>query len=410
MTFVVLVAFYLLLGVAAYMVPDAPVHHHIEQTLAGGDLSEDYPHAIIYTHPFALDPYTMDNFTDALILNQAELLRSEGLKGILLLPRHDGDIVQTHNLRALMDSGNGYTIHYARYWHGTTFVARILLFFTAYFHIRYLLFFCTTLLMLWCLLRLWNNVGKKSAIALLFALLTANVYVMQFSLQFAPILIIAISGIIWLTYRNGKSPLLPFFVLGSLTAYFDLLTTPTLTLGLPLVAVIAMRRDNNLWHGIRQLIQIGILWGIAYALTWASKWGLATLLTGEDIFANALGEAHVWTNDGQSFIGQALRNSFSFLHWKYIAIALFLLAIMAIVRTRKSGWTSAVLYLLVALIPAAYIIAMAHHTHHHVWFTYRTHITTTAALVMALASMIDWRQLRQLCAKRSRKSKTPTEN
>ena len=126
--FVALVAAYLLLGLLAWCVPDAPVHRHVEQTINSCDLQDDYTKAIVRDKCFELDPYTMDNFTDALIINQVVNLRSEGLKGILLLPRHDEGVVQCHNLRQLMaGSEQGVTTHYARYWHGTTFVARLLL-------------------------------------------------------------------------------------------------------------------------------------------------------------------------------------------------------------------------------------------------------------------------------------------
>lgn len=71
-----LVAGYLLLGVAAWLMPDASVRRHVEQTVAFGDMGEDYPKAIVHDHYGDMDPYMMDNYTDALILNQALCLRS----------------------------------------------------------------------------------------------------------------------------------------------------------------------------------------------------------------------------------------------------------------------------------------------------------------------------------------------
>ncbi len=57
---VVLLAGYLLLGLLAWLVPDRPVRHHIEQTLASGDMGEDYPKAIMHDD-YGLYPYTMDD-------------------------------------------------------------------------------------------------------------------------------------------------------------------------------------------------------------------------------------------------------------------------------------------------------------------------------------------------------------
>ena len=189
---VALVAAYLLLGVAAWLVPDAPVRRHVEQTIAYGDMGEDYPKAIVRERLYEMDPYTMDNYTDALIMNQVVSLRSEGLNGILLLPRHDEGMVQSYSLRHMMEgTDSGWTFHYPRYWHGTTFVARLLLALTSYSGIRYLLYLFSSLLLLWCLIRVWHTVGKPQALILAFSLLAVNVFVMQFSLQFVQVLLLA---------------------------------------------------------------------------------------------------------------------------------------------------------------------------------------------------------------------------
>lgn len=385
-----LVALYLLIGVVAYVMPDAAVQRHVKQSLDYGDFREDYPKAIIIDKPYTQDQYTLDNFTDALILNQVYHQKSEGIKGILLMPRYDEGVIQYHNLVKSVngeESEAGRTIHYARYWHGSTFFARIMLFFTSYTGVRYLLFLLSSLLLLWGIVRLWGQVGRVVALSMTFALLMVDVFVMQFSLQFVQVLLIAFGGIVWMTYRRG-SPVL-FFVLGSLTAFLDLITVPTLTLGLPLLVLLAMRKDQ-LKQGVVTILQVSLFWLAGYALTWLTKWGLATLLTGENIFADAVGQGSRWSENGGSYISEAISSCLGFLHWKYVLVALVALVIAAVVHPRKTGWPAVVTYLLVALIPFAYYVVMAHPAQHHAWFNYRALAVAVAALLMAAASMVDW--------------------
>ena len=390
---VALVAAYLLLGVAAWLVPDAPVRRHVEQTIAYGDMGEDYPKAIVRERLYEMDPYTMDNYTDALILNQVVSLRSEGLKGILLLPRHDEGMVQSYSLRNMMEGTDaGWTFHYARYWHGTTFVARLLLALTSYSGIRYLLYFFSSLLLLWCLIRMWHTVGKPQALILAFSLLAVNVFVMQFSLQFVPVLLLATGGIIWLTYHPAQEGWLAMLVIGSLTAFFDLITVPTITLGLPLVVWVAMHCEETLGKGLWQLVRLGLWWLAGYALTWLSKWGIATLLTGENIFADAYGQSVYWSEGGGSYIVQALTANLGMLHWKWVLTAFIVLLLAAVWHPRLQGWKEAVRYLVLAMIPFAYYVVMAHPAVNHAWYNYRALVVAVSALLMAVSAMVDWQK------------------
>lgn len=399
--FVLLVAFYLMAGLAAYLVPDWRVRSNVQKTVDRGDLCEDYPQAILPRERFR-----MDNFTDALIVNQALMLRTEGLCGIMMLPRHQVDPNdQCGNLAALLaiaphEGGrtatvDEHTTHYARYWHGSTFITRILLAALTFTDIRYALYILTSLLLLWCCLRLWRTAGRAVGVVLPFSLLMVNVYVMQFSMQFAPVLVITLGTIIWMTYRQrGADHGLAFFVAGSLTAFLDLITVPSVTIGLPLVAWIAIVRPTEWKKGIGGLVSLALWWAAGYALTWIMKWGLATLLTGADIFADAYGEAAYWSNDGGNYIAMALSACLGRLRWIYILVPAAVLSILAIVRHRKGTVVTVTMYAIVMLIPFVYYLLMARPAWHHNWFNYRALVTAVAALLMMLATMVDWKRIK----------------
>lgn len=398
--FLLLMAGYLLLGAVAWMMPDWRVVKHVRDSLDGGELRDDYPKAIIVAHSWTQDQYTMDNFTDALILNQCIHLRSDGWRSGLTVPRYDEKAPQCVNLLKAMDSDTvaGKMVTYPRYWHGNTYITRILLTFMSFRSVRYLIYLVSTVLLLWCTGRLWRRVSPLVAVAIVASLLLVNVYVMQFSVQFAQVLIIALGGMLWLTYHRqpGKAGMaLLFGVLGSLTAYFDLLTVPTLTLGLPLVVAVALREDEKIGGALWGVLRLCIWWAGAYVLTWAGKWGIATLLTGENVFANATGQAAVWQEDGGSYIGEAFSLIFGKIKWVYVLLLAVLLTVAAAVYHRRGRWIQTAQYALVLAIPIVYYLAMPHHTQHHSWFCYRGLATSIAALLMMIATWVDWQRCRK---------------
>ena len=429
MVCVLLLAAYLLLGLAAYLVPDRYVREHVDRTLYIGDLLGDYPKAIVFDDLNVQDGYTLDNFTDAIIVNQAMMLRSSGLKGIMLLPRYQiSNDSQSANLKALMelpldgkghlpriteqrDSNGGHAVLYGRYWHGSTFVTRLLLAVMTFINIRLLLYVMSSMLLLWCCAALWKRVGRAVAFVVPFSLLTVNVFVMQFSMQFAPVLLIALVAMLWLTYHRTMTMTqcgLLFFIVGSLTSYFDLITVPSITLGLPLIVWVAIQRRQDWRKGLWMIVSLALWWLAGYVLTWLAKWGLASLLTGRDIFADAYGEASRWNTNGGAYIFKAMGACLARLRWIYIIIPVALLLVLAIVCPRKGAWPMVVQYVVVLLVPFVYYCLMARPAWHHSWFNYRALATAVAALLMAVASMVDWRRWGKLIAKlwTSRKNAT----
>ncbi len=86
-------------------------------------------------------------------------------------------------------------------------------------------------------------------------------------------------------------------VLGTCTAFCDLLVTPIITLGLP-VAVWLCCLPQRAASGARQCLPViggSLCWGAGYAMCWGLKWVLATLITGQDIIGDAIHQAGVRT-------------------------------------------------------------------------------------------------------------------
>lgn len=388
--FSALIAGYLLFGAGAWLMPDRAVQRHVRETLDKGDMESDQPRAVL---PHMMQT-RMDNFTDAIILNQAYVMRLEGFRtGVLSVPRWWGPLLPYEVLRAGVDGQEMQIRHYARYWHGNTFLARYLLVFYDYVDIRLLLYIVSTLLMVWCGASLWRRQGWQTALAVMFGLAVCYAFVMQFSMQFAPVLIIALAGMI--AVSRGCNAMMTAFVVGSLTCFFDLLTAPMLTLGALLVVQAAMSTEEKVWRGWRNTCRAALLWALSYGGTWVTKWVIATVFTAENVIVDGIENTSGRASGLEDFTRwDALMNNIELLPWKYIALVLVLLAALAAVRFNAKGWRKALQILPIAVLPWAWYLFAANHSYWHNWFTFRAQAVTVAAMLLAVAQMVDWRRLR----------------
>ena len=392
-----LIALYLLIGLASGLVSGKSVERHVHQTLEQTDLKSDFWFAFLYK-----PNYYMDNFTDALIVNQAWCLGEEDTLNLwqrmMLVPRQKGDGEECESLRRLANGDTALnTVYYPRYWHGSTFLMRFLLAIDDYVVLRTLFYLLSSLLLLWVVLALAHKVGTWMAVIYGLSLATVDVFMMQFSIQFLPVLLITLAGTLWVLNRKRSSLGVVFFVLGSLTAYFDLLTAPLLTWGVPLLVWLAANGQRSTANG-RQLFTdafASLLWAVGYAATWAAKWLLATLTTPMNVFADASRQASVRAAvEGYTRWGAVERN-LDLVPWFYVTITAVVLVLLAVRHFNGKGWRNALLCLAVALSPVAWYMVMGNHSYEHYWFTYRMLGVTVMGLLFAVASMVEWKSKRK---------------
>lgn len=169
---------------------------------------------------------------------------------------------------------------------------------------------------------------------------------MQFSLQFFPVLAITLGGATLLCNDNNRINSnigLFFFIIGSITSFFDLLTTPLLTLGFPLLVWISLQPDEQteIKKDVVTIFKHSVSWFSGFALTWVTKWLLGTIVLGENIFSDAW-EQSVYRLEVEDFTRwDAICQNFGMLNFPLIIIALSLILIAIIVsfnkRLEKSG-------------------------------------------------------------------------
>lgn len=395
-TFFLLLAACLLFGIAACLLPDKPIQRHIVQTNQMGDLWYDY-----VTAGIPQIQCRQDNFTDNLILNQAWHLSSDSLlTSLLLVPRSSGPepLDQANCLYRLIQGEHHHIHHYPRYWHGSTFLMRFLLLFADYPSIRLWFFLISSLLMIVLAVTLSRLLGLWAACSSLLGILLLYPFVQQLSIQFFPVLALMLVGslLICRHFRDRGTSTLILFILGSLTCYFDLLTTPLLTLGFPLMLflLLSSRLDPRpAGHQVSRLGLMSIVWTAGYALTWLAKWLLATLFTSENVFQDGFSQAALRSGADELSRFQAVTDNWVLMPLSVLFPILALLLVLVILKPRREGLSASLMLLAVSLLPYLWYICLSNHSHEHFWFTYRSQMVTLSAWFLALSNLIDWSRI-----------------
>ncbi|MDD2623135.1 MAG: hypothetical protein PHH25_09075, partial [Bacteroidales bacterium] len=375
-----LIGIYVIVSVLSCMIPSHKIQQNIERSAKRMRSQGDYPFAVI-----PKKTYQMDNFTDALILNQIHCIDNVHPFESFVLLRHQirGDMTKTQSLVDRKENPQKPNSIYPRYWHGNTFLSRPLFLIADFEKVRWMLYAFTSSLLLFLAIVLSGKTNVVKTLAMMGGLLFANMYVTQFSIQFAPVWILSLlaSILVCYHYQNKQYILMLFFVIGSLTAYMDLLTTPLLTLGIPLTVLFLIYEHKKLEisfiKGLKQITLHSLLWGVAYGFTWMSKWIIATLTTNKDVIGDAIKtvmfritpEADIpkTFNRWDAIVGNA-----DMLYWVYINIIICLLLIFVIFFFRKEGWKNFVFFIIIAVMPYVWFFIVANHSYLHYWYTYRT--------------------------------------
>ena len=396
-TFVLLIATYFVLCVLSSMIPNDRIKYFVTKSAVELDKEGCYPKAILN-----LDQCQMDNFTDALILNQITCIDpKKPITSAMAVYRRNDNVNMTHALLEYLQNDSGSSTQYARYWHGTTFFFRPFFNFMDYTMLRFLLFAFSSVLLFLFAIKYSRKTNIWKTLLLIISFLSCYGFVMQFSLQFFPVLAIAFGGAILLCNGNEKINQnigLFFFIIGSITSFFDLLTTPLLTLGIPLLVWISLqpREQIEIKKDIANVIKHSVSWFLGFALTWVTKWLLGTIALKENIFLDAW-EQSVYRLEAEDFTRwDAISQNFGMLNQPLIIIALSLILIAIIISFNKNGWKKAVLFVIVGLMPYCWYFVLSNHSYQHWWFTYRSQMMSVACCLLALASFVSTPKTKRL--------------
>lgn len=167
-----------------------------------------------------------------------------------------------------------------------------------------------------------------------------------------------------------------------LTSYFDLLTYPLFTWGVPLVWwLVVDKSQEREWYWVKRVISSGFSWIAGYAVMWAAKWGIATIVLGRNIFESALNEVFFRSGILEDHVNVFQdRLQAIYINWKHYGnIPYFLLLVgwllWWIYCAIKKGWggnTKRYAYFLVGISSVVWYLVLTNHTlgHHFLLTAY----------------------------------------
>lgn len=388
--FVLLIASYFVFAVLSCLLPDKTIKAHIAQSAPGLAEEGSYPNAII-----TWNQCQMDNFTDALIMNQIyNIDRKHPVRSAMIVNRSSEGGPDWDQPGLLLRRVHGEELkshQYSRYWHGNTFFFRFVLLLMDFNMLRWTLYLISGLLMVMLLCAYYPEAGTLKTMVLSFGFLVTCGFVTQFSMQFFPVLALTLIGSLLVIKRDKSKDFgLLFFIVGSLTCYFDLLTAPLLTLGIPLAVMLSLNKESqfDLKRNLLTIIKLILLWGLGFALTFFMKWVLASLILGQNLLADAY-EVALYRMDTEDFTRwDALSRNFKMIPLWMILVAVAVLIVIDVVRHKRLNCKKALAYLLVGVMPLVWYLLLSNHSYIHWWFTYRLLAITITCLMLMLSDAI----------------------
>lgn len=296
---------------------------------------------------------------------------------------------------------------YLRYWHGSAPILRVL---HLFWNLSDIYRFHRVLLLglfLFLEVLLFKRGQYRAGISLLFALLAVGIIDVPDSLEYTWTFLLAfemaIAGILLWDRRKGRGLFYLFLVGGMLTSYLDFLTTETITLLLPLLVLLVLRRSEGeeAAGAFRFSLKAGSLWAAGYVLCWAMKWVIASAVLGENVMPYVWG--HVTERVGVAFevpwyqyLWQAVvRNAGCLFPVEYVPWGAFLWALSGVIlllillvfhqKRPDKAWIG--LYLLLGLLPYVRYLVIHNHSYVHHFFTYRAQAASLLAAFLIFWEM-----------------------
>lgn len=373
-------------------------HHAIEHNV--GVSAQSLKEEAIYERKWGKGQiFKLDNYTDALMLNIAVCADdTHPVDAAFGNYYYEGE-EWNKKAQDLEKVVNGETadlqrLSYGRYWQGYQIFLRPALCLMSHYGIRKI-----NNLLLWplavlCLIMIWKKVGWVESVLFLVALLRVVFPVVPFSMQYSTcfyLMFVYILAITWFPqlWTKQESRVVTFFIFGAVTVFFDFLTTPQLTLGIPLIIMMLMLPQSE--RNYHAVIEPTLSWGLGYGLLWASKWMVGYLLTGYNIVADAIEMAKFRMSNNlgdQDLTWSYIWNEKISMPEPIVWIAVTAMFIGMYLWLHKTPVGKGILkdnawLLLIALIVPAWFMIMRNHTIIHLFFTRR-------ALMLPLYAVMIW--------------------
>ena len=347
--------------------------------------------------------YKLDNFTDALMLNSALSVDSDhpiqsAMRNTYCLVNNDRhSIIDAANCLIENSGEELKKVDYSRYWHGYQVFLRPLLCFMDYNGIRIFQYVSFFLLLSLLLLLIYVRYNKNVSVSLFLSLCLINVFIVPLSIQFSTVFFITFLSILFMLVFNkfmhkSYGSLCFFFCIGGITSFFDLLTVPLITLGLPLIVYLSCIDNGDKW---KSLFSISLFWLLGYSAIWVSKWFLSYLIIDYSILDDAVQQVAFRVSTSYDGFDMSIAGIIGYLvHYlnyhgliglgiTFLSIVVVFIGIL-VICWKKIKVDSYLLF--IALFPAFWCHILRNHSIIHCWFVWRVFVISIFAVLLLLLS------------------------
>lgn len=394
-----------LLLTLVYCIPTDRMENHLAQSATVFHKEGVMPRLFTWCSSF------LDNYTDAIMLSNAAYAGTDSAMVQAMTAARN----QIEGLDPAASVADHYVkgipfdqvIPYYQYWHGYLLFIKPLMFLTTYQNIRILNAAVQfTLLVILVYLMIHKDL-KAYIFPYLLGIAFLMPVAMALSLQFAPCYcIMTIGSIVVLTAGDRLDSMdhLLFLHLGIATSYFDFLTYPVATLGIPAVFYFLLRKTTSIQITFLRGLRICFSWGLGYVGMWAGKWFLGSLITGINILTTASDKLAERSSVNIAADENLLRNMYAAVsvnvkHFIQTPATLMLGVFLLVMLIRlfcneekhHTTWMQTVAtifpFFVIAIMPAVWYMATTNHSTIHYWFTGKGLIVSVFAASCALVRL-----------------------
>lgn len=353
-----------------------------------------------------------DNYADSILLGVLWNMDSDdALVSSLNTKYYDGeDRGENYGLYASIN-GHEANQDYTRYWHGSVTFIRPLMLLTTVDNIEWISFGVFLFMFIIVCVILYKKRCGIAALLLLVSMALVQMWNIRLSLEYMSAFNVAMFMCIVFLLLEKKGDCyvtVCSVVSGVMVAFYDFLTTETVSILLPLALVFVVRAKNNRIgkrkENISIIIKSGMAWGVAYVLCFVTKWVLASIATGENKITSALFSAKERFNGVeaeenitaiQEFLyaipanlstafGGTVRVDVGKIIGGLIIFTLIVGSLYYLFRSKVKNKEIAIILLIIGILPYIRFAVLNNHSYLHEFFTYRAQCVS----IFALLSMI----------------------
>ena len=343
--------------------------------------------------------FRLDNFTDALMINIAMGIDENDAARSISECKYtfrDDRMSVTQGIRDI--ANNDFTHNsqvYSRYWHGYLLFLRPALAFTDYNGIRtinYILFTAMIAAIIWLAIK---RKMVYTLMSYIISILAVNFFMVPLSMQFSNTFYISFIAILVILAKKtdinrNLNIFTLFFITGGLTSFIDLLTTPLITLCLPLLFLLGKEKEYKAHTAWKAIGLCTAAWIAGYSIMWICKWIVATQISGYNI-SEAIEQVTLRMSTSHDSVDMSLRAIANFIASRNIllvsvssALLLFVAFNTYIFIRYKQKFIANSCFLLIAFMPLLWVLAVRNHSVIHYWFVWRLAVISVFAYSLFL--------------------------